>query len=44
MVLVLDQEKTLNLGMAGSGSLLMLAALKEYVAFIKAKKMLWLYV
>jgi hypothetical protein len=29
--------------MAGSGSLLMLAALKEYVAFIKAKKMLWLY-
>ncbi len=43
MVLVLDQEKTLNLGMAGSGSLLMLAALKEYAAFIKPKKMLWLY-
>ena len=39
----ITKEKTLNLGMAGSGSLLMLAALKEYATFVKPKKMLWLY-
>jgi hypothetical protein len=34
---------TLNLGVAGNGPLLMLAALKEYVQFIKPKVVLWFY-
>ena len=36
-------EKVVNLGMAGNGLLLELAALKEYAPFKRPKKVLWLY-
>jgi hypothetical protein len=40
---LITKEHTLNLGMSGSSSLLMLATLKEYATSIKPNKMLWLY-
>jgi hypothetical protein len=35
--------ETLNLGMSGEGPLFMLAAIREYLAFVKPKTVLWLF-